>query len=92
MQPIFGGREVRSKIRRAPMSINSAFCPVLQTTVARMADFEGTITRVFCPEYDPSTRSCRVKLQGAGGGPLSQLLERLADGTLDRRGYRCDLE
>ena len=74
------------------MSIYSTYCPVLQATVTRVADFEGTVTRVFCPEYEPSTRSCRVKMQASGGGPLSQLLERLAEGTLDHRGYRCDLE
>jgi hypothetical protein len=73
------------------MPIISTRCPVLHASVGYLTDLEGTVTQVFCPEYDPASRSCRLKRSVAAGGPLSQLLERLSEGTLDRRDYRCDV-
>ena len=73
------------------MAIVSANCPVLHAHVNRLADFEGHITRVFCPEY-LANGECRIKRGGADGGPLSQLLERVDEDALDRPGYRCDLD
>ena len=73
------------------MPIVSAQCPVLHAPVSRLADFEGHISRVFCPEY-LKNGECRIKRGGAAGGPLSQLLERIEEDALDRRGTRCDLD
>jgi recombinational DNA repair protein RecR len=72
------------------MPLVSAQCPVLHSQISRLADLEGHITRVFCPEY-LENGECRIKRGTEGGGPLSQLLERIDEGTLDRHGRRCDL-
>lgn len=73
------------------MAITSVRCPVAQATVTRVADLEGETARVICPEYEESTGTCRLKKSALEGGPLSQLFERLTEGTLDRRTTRCDL-
>jgi hypothetical protein len=73
------------------MSIVSAYCPVMQSSITRLEDLEGTVTRVFCEEYDAPTRSCRRKQSAASGGPLAQLLARIDEHTLQEHGYRCDL-
>jgi hypothetical protein len=54
-------------------------------------DFEGAIERVICPEYDAQGGSCRLKAQAFSGGPLSQLVERVSEETLDSRSNRCVL-
>ena len=72
------------------MPIVTTQCPVLHAQVNRLADMEGQITRVFCSKYTEAGE-CRLKREAMTGGPLSQLLERLNEGTLDRRGYGCEL-
>jgi len=73
------------------MAITSVPCPVAHTTVTRVTDLEGETRRVICPEYEEPTGICRLKRSAFDGGPLSQLLERLAKDTLDNRATRCDL-
>ena len=74
------------------MAITSVRCPVARTTVTRVADLEGAITRVICPEYEEPSGICRLKMSAREGGPLSQFVERLSEGTLDRQTMRCDLQ
>ncbi len=57
----------------------------------RVTDFEGHVTHVFCPHLDAARRACRRKQQAADEGPLSRLLERISDDTLDSRDTRCEL-
>jgi hypothetical protein len=64
---------------------------VLGANVTRASDMEGNVTRIFCPEYDERTGACRLLTTALDGGPLSQLLERVADDTLDRRTAACVL-
>ena len=73
------------------MAIQSVFCHVGQTRVTTVTDLEGAITRLICREYQASTGVCRLRTNVLGGGPLSQLLERLDEHTLDRRSTRCEL-
>ena len=73
------------------MPIVTTHCHVLHGQVNRLSDMEGHIIQVFCPEYDATHDRCRIKLATMSGGPLSQLLERVSEETLDRRGCRCDL-
>jgi hypothetical protein len=73
------------------MAIKSVLCPVRQAHVSIVTDLEGAITRLICPEYQESTGLCRLRTEAQSGGPLSQLLERLDEGTLDRRSARCGL-
>jgi hypothetical protein len=73
------------------MPMTSIHCHVLGANVTCVTDLEGRITRLMCPEYDEPTGSCRIRRRALDGGPLTQLLERIADDTLDRRGARCDL-
>lgn len=73
------------------MPIVSTSCHVSHAQVNLLSDLEGHVTRVFCPEYDARDGQCRIKAESTKGGPLSQLLERLSEDTLDRRGCRCDL-
>jgi hypothetical protein len=73
------------------MAISSIRCPVLSARVTKVTDLEGTVTRVICPEYDASNRTCRLTMSIREGGPLSQLLERVSEDTLDTRSTRCVL-
>jgi hypothetical protein len=74
------------------MAITSVSCPVARTTVTRVTNFEGETTSVICPEYEEPSGICRLKMSAREGGPLSQLLERLSEDTLDRRSVRCHLK
>ena len=73
------------------MPITTERCHVLGTTVTCVTDLEGTVARVVCQEYDQATGGCRVKQRGLTGGPLAQLLRRVAEDTLAAHGTRCDL-
>lgn len=73
------------------MAIKSVHCHVLQANVTVVSDLEGGISRVICPEYDAPFGICRLKQSAESGGPLSQLLERVSEGTLDTRTTRCDI-
>jgi hypothetical protein len=64
---------------------------VLGADVIRVSDMEGSVTRVICPELESSAGLCRLKRDALSGGPLSQLVTRLEEDTLDVRGTRCDL-
>jgi hypothetical protein len=73
------------------MPIKPTPCHVLHGSVTTLTDLAGHVTRVFCPEYDWTRGICRLKADGMSGGPLSQLLERMAESALDSRGDRCEL-
>jgi hypothetical protein len=73
------------------MAVMSVRCYVLGAKVPAVVDFEGFVTSIICPQYEESTHLCRLKEGARSGGPLSQLLERVEEDTLDRRGTRCDL-
>ena len=73
------------------MPITSVRCQVLGASVSCVTDLEGSVTKVVCAEYDEPTGNCRVKQGALAGGPLSQLLARVADDTLAGHGTRCDL-
>lgn len=72
------------------MAITSVHCPVLGSHVTRVTDLEGQTTQVICSELEPSGL-CRLKRQSQQGGPLSQLLERVSEGTLQTRDLHCIL-
>jgi hypothetical protein len=72
------------------MAVTSVRCPVLGAEVGRVTDFEGNVLEIICAEYrDDGT--CRLKTTARQGGPLTQLLERVSEHTLDTRGTTCSL-
>jgi hypothetical protein len=73
------------------MAITPVHCNVLGASVTCVTDLEGAVTQIVCAQYDPATGLCRLKHDALVGGPLSQLLERVAEGTLASHGTRCDL-
>ena len=73
------------------MTMNSVFCHVRHAHVAVVTDLEGHLTQLVCPEYEPSIGLCRIRARAKDGGPLSQLLERLDEETLDQPAERCYL-
>jgi hypothetical protein len=73
------------------MTMTSVRCPVLRAYVTRVTDFEGAVSRVICPEYDEATGVCRLKASASQGGPLGELLERVAEDSLQSRSTLCDL-
>jgi hypothetical protein len=73
------------------MPIIAVRCHVLGGLVTRVTDLEGAVTRILCPAYDESSGLCRRLESAQNGGPLSQLLERVAENRLDRRTTRCEL-
>jgi hypothetical protein len=74
------------------MPITSVHCHVFGANVTRVTDIEGTVTRLICPAFEKPTGLCRIRRDAMTGGPLSQLLERVAEDTLDVRSTRCDLQ
>jgi hypothetical protein len=73
------------------MTLTSVRCHVLGGRVSLLTTLEGEVARVICPAYESATAGCRIKRQGTGGGPLSDLLERVAEDALGvRRTTRCD--
>lgn len=73
------------------MAMTSIRCPVLGAHVTCVTDFEGTVQRIICGEYEESSGSCRLKKTALEGGPLAQLLERISEETLDTRSTFCVL-
>ena len=73
------------------MAITTVRCHVLSATVTLITDLEGEVSRIICPKYHEPTGSCRLLSAADTGGPLSRLLERVADDQLARRGTRCHL-
>ena len=73
------------------MAIESVRCPVLRGHVTRVTNLEGEPVRIICAEYDEPTGICRLKKNARGGGPLSQLLERVSEEALDTKNTRCIL-
>jgi hypothetical protein len=73
------------------MAITTIRCPVAQRSVVCDTDLEGTVTRVICAELEERTGICRLKRSALDSGPLSQLLLRASEHTLDSRRLVCDL-
>jgi hypothetical protein len=73
------------------MPITVTPCHVLGTAVTRVTDLEGNVERVICPHYAERDRTCTLRADALRGGPLAQLLERVAEDTLGSRGRRCEL-
>lgn len=73
------------------MAMTSIRCPVIGAHVPCVTDLEGSVTRIICAEYDESTGNCRLKKTAREGGPLTQLLERMSEDTLDTRSTLCVL-
>jgi len=71
------------------MTMKTIRCPVLGSTVVRVSDMEGVVSHVMCHAFEPSTGLCRLRRDALSGGPLSQLIERVAEDTLSERGGGC---
>jgi hypothetical protein len=71
------------------MSLETIWCPVTGRRVSRLANLEGEVTGVICPEYDAATGLCRRRTDVLRGGPLAQLLERASEETLADATTRC---
>lgn len=72
------------------MGTTSIRCPVLGAEVGCVTDLEGNVLRIICDEY-AEDGTCRLKTSARHGGPLTQLLERMSEHTLDARGTTCSL-
>jgi hypothetical protein len=73
------------------MAMASVRCPVLGGYVTFVMDLEGAVSRIFCPQYDSSTSTCRLKTSALAGGPLSQFLERVSEDGLRTSTTMCVL-
>lgn len=71
--------------------VTTTHCPVLQETVTRVTDFEGHTVDVICPHFEDRSGTCRLKARASRGGPLSRLLERVAEQTLASRDDHCSV-
>jgi len=76
---------------RCEVAIETAWCCILQASVARLTTLEGEVVKVLCPEFEWATKTCRQKEASRRGGPLSQLLEQVSDQSLSDRGTHCNL-
>ena len=73
------------------MPMESTYCHVLRGHVTRITSLEGEVVRIICAAYEEPTGDCRLKKGRRQGGPLSQLLERVADEALDTKSVSCHL-
>jgi hypothetical protein len=71
------------------MPISSVRCRVLGADVTRVTDLDGSVTRLIYSAYHEPTGICRLMTNAQSGGPLSRLLERVAEDTLDIPSARC---
>lgn len=74
------------------MPITPVHCQVFGGNVTRVTDIEGSVTRLICPAFESPTGVCRIRRDALSGGPLSQLVARVAEDTLSVRSIRCDLQ
>ena len=71
------------------MPVSTVHCHVFGSRVTCLTDLEGTVTKVMCPAFEAPMGSCRLRREALRGGPLSQLMERVAEDTLAERDSRC---
>ena len=74
------------------VGIKSVYCHERRGNITLETDRDGVVRRVICPKYEPATGLCRLRHHMLEGGPLSQLLERVAGNTVNSRTTRCDFE
>ena len=73
------------------MAITSVRCHVLGARVTRVTNLEGAVTTIICPEFDDAKGVCRLRRDALSGGPLSRLLARVDEDTLDSPTTRCEM-
>jgi hypothetical protein len=73
------------------MALNSTWCPVLQSYVARVTDSEGWVAAVFCPELDRSHHTCRMKRYALQYGAFLTLFPPSADRAIVDLMTRCPM-
>ncbi len=72
--------------------MKSVYCHERRGNITLETDSGGVVRWVICPKYENSTGLCRLRHYTIEGGPLSQLLERVAGNSLNARTTRCDFE
>ena len=72
------------------MALRSIWCPVLQSYVTRVTDAVGSRTNcMLLPEFDRTTRACRMKREAFRYGAFSQLMTAPLDDAVADRLARC---
>jgi len=74
------------------VGMKSVYCHERRGNITLETDPNGVVCRVICPKYENSTGLCRLRHDAMEGGPLSQLLERVAGSSLNARTMHCDFE
>jgi len=74
------------------VGMKSVYCHERRGNITLETDLDGVVRRVICPKYEPGSGLCRLRHKPLEGGPLSQLLERVAGNTVNARTTRCDFE
>jgi hypothetical protein len=74
------------------VGMKSVYCHERRGNITLETDPDGVVCRVICPKYENSTGLCRLRHDAMEGGPLSQLLERVAGNSLNARTTHCDFE
>lgn len=73
------------------MALLPVWCPVLQTYVTRVTDSAGCVAAVFCPEFDRSSRTCRMKREALRYGAFSPLVAAMPDNPVADLFARCTM-
>lgn len=73
------------------MAIESTWCPVLQSDVTRVSDSSGWVAAVFCPEFDRSRHTCRMKRDAFEQGAFMLLFPPSPDEPIGDLVSRCPM-
>ncbi len=71
------------------MNFRTERCPVGDTVVTLVSDFEGTITMVICPDYDYVNSACARRRLGDHSAPLNAFYNRISGHAGDAPLARC---
>ncbi len=70
------------------MSANTVYCHILEKKISVVADLNGNVTNVICPEFNRLTHTCFMKSKDSSF--MNNLLNKLSDQMIGSRYNYCE--
>ena len=71
------------------MTFRTERCPLGGNVVTLVADFEGTITMVICPDYEYASGTCLRQRRSPDASPLTDFIDRVSARATPDKTNRC---